>query len=511
MKLYYISTLGLLLFTTGLVNSYITSPLAVPLQRQVEWLNQMTVDICESRPGELTDEMLQKAPQIMRAWSETRKGDMNCALAVESLVKRIIDERQAGNTDAVASTDDYNCLMEGWGRSDTGAAGAERCEQILTMMQEQFEDGDETVQPNLQSFKVALLAWGQSRVNFAPHRAQRLLEWMVGLVLEGGNELALPDADCFDIVLQLWSRSGRPDAPKRTEELLKTMERMYFATGRESLCPRTSSFNAVLLAWAKSGRNESSGRALDILSFMENLAESGTNDAIVPDQASYTTVLNAYQKQPSRVSASIADRILHRVEDLHKKDRISFAPDTIMYNSAMGCCARSNEKGAYKLGRTILDRQISRTLEEDGVRGCKPDVYGFTSVIASCAMERGSRAERKVAFKVAKETFEEIEKFDHRNHVTYGAMLKACSKLLWDSPKCRTRWATEIFNMSVKDGCVGDMVMSRLNDTVSPAVYRTLTKGHNRYKLPSEWTKNVDEKNAYKRKKSAWRGKRAEV
>ena len=46
---------------------------------------------------------------------------------------------------------DYNCVLEGWARS--GAAGDERCKQILRGMQ---EEGDEAVQPDLSSYKPLL-------------------------------------------------------------------------------------------------------------------------------------------------------------------------------------------------------------------------------------------------------------------------------------------------------------------------------------------------------------------
>ena len=54
---------------------------------------EMTTDICQSPPGELTDDMLQRAPDLMHAWSHTKVGGTESALAVESLLVRLLEER----------------------------------------------------------------------------------------------------------------------------------------------------------------------------------------------------------------------------------------------------------------------------------------------------------------------------------------------------------------------------------------------------------------------------------
>ena len=143
------------------------------------------------------------------------------ALHVESLLRRLIAERRAGNTRAAVTVHDYNCLLEGWARSGGGEAAAQRAEQILETMQAQGPA------PNLQSAKACFMAWRNAKVPFAAVRAQRILEWMIRLYQDGVNVNTLPDEDCFDIVLQLWSRSGLDHAPQHAERLLGTMERLF--------------------------------------------------------------------------------------------------------------------------------------------------------------------------------------------------------------------------------------------------------------------------------------------
>jgi len=52
------------------------------------------------------------------------------ALAVEGLLKRMIDERRAGNTEAICSTEDYNTVMKAWSMSGEGSKAAMRVEQV---------------------------------------------------------------------------------------------------------------------------------------------------------------------------------------------------------------------------------------------------------------------------------------------------------------------------------------------------------------------------------------------
>ena len=498
MKFFGLSLLLAALFhsTDGYVNG------GLPRHKQIEWLKKMTIDICESPPGELTHEMLQSTPQLMKGWKSTcTQNGKESALAVESLLKRVIDERRAGNPDAIATTSDYNALLEGWATSGAGAAAAERCEQILVEMQEQYQkDGDIYVQPNLDSFKAVLLAWRQQAGldDYAPHRAQRVLDWMVRLYKDGQNDLAVPDAACFETVLQAWSRSRHQDAPQHTEALLVSMERLYKATHLESLEPSTVCYNAVLSAWAKSNQEGGSERTTSVLKFMED------SPNVEPDMTSYSTVIGALARTNNPEDAKTAETLLKHVEKGFRAGNTDLEVDTLLYNCVIGCFAKLNVNGSYRRARAVLDRQIQ--LNEDGCEQCRPDVYGFTSVLGACAMETKERAK---AFGVAVATFQQLrhhEAYGAPNHVTYGSMLKCCARLLPSADPLRRKWVRKVFRMAVKDGCVGDMVLSRMREAASSQLYRELMDGVDKHNLPLEWTRNVHEKRAERKKR-----RRAEV
>lgn len=488
------------------MQAYITHTGAVPAKKQIPYLQKLTGDICGS--PKLSDEMIKSVPKVIAGWANSKQHTAENAVAVERLIKRLVDESEAGNEKATPTTNDYNLILEGWARSREGEFAAERCEQILTQMQARYEEGDVNVKPNLSSFKVVIMAWKQSQPSYSAVRAQQILEWMVELYREGKNDFALPDSDCFDIVLQSFSRSKLPEAPRRAEKLLGMMESLHRETKSTVLGPRTLSFNAVLSSWQKSTSPEALTRTLDILAFMEKLHMIEKNDRVAPDLITYHIVLGALSRtdgvdqQEVASRADKADAILRSVQKQYKNDSLSFKPDTILFNSAIGLWAKSQKSGSFRKARSLLDRQIY--LYNESFEDCKPDVFGFTSVIASCAAQTGSQDERRKAFNVALATYQQLLSkagdFDEPNHVTYGTMLKACAKLLPKNCSERKRWTQQIFQKCVSKGLVGDMVLSKLREASTGEQYKSLMRGHTPRNIPKEWSQNVNERSEYRRK-----------
>jgi hypothetical protein len=511
--------------------AYITSPHVLPVGRQLKWLKELTTDLVRAEPGALSVQQIAASHDLMYAWSHTAVHTKECALQVESLLKRVIEERRAGNVQADLQTADYNCLLEGWARSGLGEASALRTEQILEAMQEQAATA---AQPNLDSFKACLMAWRFSGVKYAAVRAHRILNWMIRLYETGDNVHALPDADCFDIVLQLWSRSGNEQAPQQTERLLGVMEKLHRSTAvgntntDSKVKPRRSSFNAVLAAWSKSGSAAAPDRVTNIISFMELLAVTTADPSVAPDSASYNIVMNTYARSAATnpVTAAVqADAFVRHVIEVYRQQHANnkteqqLKVDIILFNTAMGLWAKTGQSGSYRKARSILDRQIALAQECGTVM---PDVVGWTSVLSSCAAETGNAEERNKAFQVAVSTYRQMEKLgssssssaeQHKaNHVTYGTMLKACAKLHPIKSLTRRKWVRTIFADAVAAGAVGDMVVSKLREAATPDLYKELMQGHSRKSLPAEWTANVHEQSEYRNKKKGGGGKkRAEV
>jgi hypothetical protein len=76
---------------------------------------------------------------------------------VERLLKRLADERRAGNKKAVDTTVTYNYALARWANSGERGAGAQRAENILMEMQDLYHRGDENIRPNIESFNHVML------------------------------------------------------------------------------------------------------------------------------------------------------------------------------------------------------------------------------------------------------------------------------------------------------------------------------------------------------------------
>jgi len=187
---------------------------------------------------------------------------------------------------------------------------------------------------------------------------------------------------------------------------------------------------------------------------------------------------------------------------------------TLLFNTVMGCWSHSNSEGSYRKTRGILDRQINLFTSLNGKAGsddCRPDVYGYTRVLSSCASETGDEAAKAKAFNVALSTYQQLkvhkDEYGSPNHVTYRTMLKCVAKLPPQDSHKRKKWTKKIFNQAIANGCVGDNVLKGLQEAAtSREEYKELMRG--KQKLPASWTRNVDQKSSYNQKASA---KRAEV
>jgi len=417
------------------------------------------------------------------------------ALAVEGLLKRMIDERRAGNTEAIARTEDYNAVMKSWAMSGEKRAAAIRVEQILMSMQDMYASGDEDVQPNVESFQTAIEAW--TRATDEPNaiiRAQQILDWMTKLYLSSANDLAKPHTSCFYPILKSWAFSGKMEAPIVAEHLIMWMQNMQMKEGIENVGPDTKCFNIVISSWLKSKDIVAEKRIRQVYEYMDKCARLGCTD-IKPDASTYNIVISsiapAVKKYQDMGGARRADRILGRLEKGFLAGDEALRPDTIIYNQVINYWAKTQSyRGHFLNARSVLDRQI--TMYESGVRKCRPDVTGYTSVIAACASTYGSRLARQRSFDLAHTTFMESSKkrYTRPNEVTYGLMFKAVGRLL-PKGKERDRYAKTLFGLCCDDGCMGEMAFNRMKSAVTRDKFVELTKTTSYSNIPMEWKHHV--------------------
>ena len=509
----------------GPSHAYINSGL--PAAKHRAWLEDMTGQILETSVGDLTPEMLEAAPQVMSAWadnpfdaqpsnSSTITNNNAPTMAVERLMKRLVAEQTAtGNADA-ANTYAYNALLHGWARSGEGEYAAQRAEQILIEMQDRYSAGNASVQPNTASFRSVLLAWERASspsssttnknhhhhhhhdATHAAQRAQRILDWMVSLHEADANELAKPTSECFDIVMKAWCQSNHANAPKIAEKLLVRMEQLY-RDGNTEVQPQTRHYNHVLRAWQQSTQKGSARRAEEILEHMNKLS-SIADSPIQPNFDSYNACITAWATSNENCSARKAESLLRKMESAYKVNHSKdVEPDAVMFNlvidawAKVSSHAKTNGRLPYESARKVLDRQIN-LYEQHGAIKCRPDAYGYTSVVKACENMAGrSKRQRDKAFAVAERTFLELCSSDYAapNHVAYGMMLKGCAHLLAPGSKQREQVSRLVFEKACRDGCVGAMVLNRFKEAASSKSYKEVMGDINKNSLPYDWTFRV--------------------
>jgi hypothetical protein len=372
----------------------------------------------------------------------------------------------------------------------------------------------------------------------APQRAQRLLELMIRSYDANCSERStlLPNAECFDTVLKMWSRSNSPTAPHEAELVVAIMDKISRTLNIDELRPKRTSLHHVMTAWvnSKPQRPDNDGddtdsistenaapyRVASILDFMNQRASQLGEADIAPDNKSYNIVLNSFIHQTNaeqlQWAANKAHGYVKQIVSNYKNQTTStlpvVVPDTILFNTAMGLWGKakahytttkaSSKRSihSYRKARQILDYQIDLYDNYNCIQ-CKPDVFGFTTVIGCCSSVKYP-IEQQEAFHVAYQTFNQLRDMSvndslysqvlRPNHITYGAMLKACTRLLpMDSYK-RREVVYDVFTECRNNGHVSDLVLSWLRDaTTSMDDYNNLIQGHTRKTIPYSWSVNV--------------------
>jgi len=515
----------------------------LPPDTHLAMLRKMTSNIHNAPVGSLTEQSLQTMPDLISAWSQTlpfrprrtkqkRKGTLDNIKEAEGLLRRMIDERHAGNQSAELTTGAYNAIIEGWANAatntdaETAKAAAARAEEILvemqrlSMMAESVGDRS-SIEPNTETFRLVLVAWGNAARSckkpadkiFASHRAWDTLAWMVRRYKSNEQRAfahARPDSNCFELVMTTWAQNGHAEAADRVEELLFILDRLYQAELLENsghdddyivlngsvLRPTTRCFDQVLSALAQrsEGNPEAAQRAENILNHMENLADQGVEDA-GPSLATYCASSGAWAKTGGLEGAQKADGILRRIEQRLLRGEDSFQPDCLAYNIVTDSFVKARSKESYKLARKVLDRQMEM-YSKHNVERCKPDVFSFSLVLNGCASAYGSQKERLKAFGVARSTFQDMLSLGVQpNQVTYGIMLKCANKLLQPGSEKRESFVRDIFKRSRRDGLIDPAVINSLRLAASDELFGELLGGNDRSsKIPPEWSFNIAKK-----------------
>ena len=245
------------------------------------WLDQATLDILDTTRipiGQLTNDDVDSISGLMANWAKRKS--THSAIQVETLLKRVVDDHNAGNDSVKVTTRMYTMAIDAWAKTG-GKKAAERASEIHRGMVEAYKQtGDETIKPSTISYNAVINAWSKSGCDKeAAIRAEGILEEMLD---EWRREKAKKQAESNSTdndtkISEVSKEKNNTDATSEKDDDNEIMQDLDEARLDDSIIkPDVVSFTSVIDTWAKSGKKNGAAKAMNLLKRMEQLyAEEG--------------------------------------------------------------------------------------------------------------------------------------------------------------------------------------------------------------------------------------------
>ena len=367
----------------------------------------------ETAPGELEDELV-LLREVMTALPADVGGEESAQMA-ESLLYRLLDEWNlalaADDSEREKkwrpSANDFKLVITAWEKSES----QDTLTHVLSILSDQrglFKTGLMSIQPDRETFQKVFHIMASSRERGIDRRAwgifdslpdyglfpdPEIYESMISLCAKSRQRGAARQAEellreavtkyppqlvkgklsgigvnAINAVITAWAKSGDEDGPKRAEELIVFMDKVDKENGSLGLCsPNVRSFTSLIDAYAQT--NEWDGVCQCEMTFNRLLDQSmDGNEDLEPTVATWTIVISAWarlSKKNFKSAADRSDRLLKRMETLHRDNRISFGPDAITYVSCMNAFVSSKESDGPPRAEAILDEMNEKYLDGD--------------------------------------------------------------------------------------------------------------------------------------------------
>jgi hypothetical protein len=379
------------------------------------WLEQATNRLIETKPGTLNRGKWHELASMLHAWSKHVKDGTNnhmVPMYMERILKRLLDERRAGNEEAKVDIGMYNILLDAWAcaalfpqprstaattpssfsssswassPASTPATGSsrqiasQRAREILVLLQETYEAKEQqqhedananrvaSLQPNEESFRVVFYV--VCKIEGA-QIARRVLAWMEYLSKVGKNVHAKPKRGQYITLLDSYANSRDDNAGQLAEGFLRHMTK----TG---VPPDTTCYNIAIKAWtrAKRGR-ESAEHADQILS-----------DMTAPkDIVTYSSVISAWAASGMKSHAvARAEELLRAIEDTP-----GLEANTVVLNTVMSTWTKSRNPGAVNRTAELLDYMEQQSASASSAKSDptvpKPDLISYNTHIHALSL-----------------------------------------------------------------------------------------------------------------------------
>jgi pentatricopeptide repeat protein len=397
------------------------------------------------RVSEILDQMEQVVPEeilptdynvLMAAYA--RQGN---AIAVENLVKQMVDRYNQGQSKFLPDLVSYNIILDAWAKSDSENSGS-RAEMILDAI-----EATEGVTPDERSYVTAMMAlirsgeegivsrveaiWERAKANGVGHDPYVLVTVLDSYAVgDAGNAADKVDnifklAEEIDLTqhertvicnaaLKVFRESQDEGAFASAEQLFEkmlsdgtvdivsysTMIAIYAnetpgqSTQRKAeellekmkdsgLSCNTAIMNGLINLWIRQG---DMGKATSLLDEMEQAYKEGNHD-LAPNVVSYTAIMNGWAKSKGSASSRMTDETFQRMEAMVKSGNESAEPNFITYVTLIEGMSKSGQPEAAERAERIVRDMYSKS--KNGYSDVKPNVQLISAVI-NCWGKSGS-------------------------------------------------------------------------------------------------------------------------
>ncbi|CAB9509277.1 Pentatricopeptide repeat-containing protein [Seminavis robusta] len=350
-------------------------------QQRRRWLEKTTDSLIQSEPGTLVKGKWHELTSMLYAWSSFTKTDADAPLRMEAILKRLHQERRAGNREAKADIEMYNRLLDAWAcaalfkTQPSAKVASQRAREILVLLQETYEQQqfaqeqddssiimEPSLMPNEESFNLVLHV--VCRVE-GPTIARRLLAFMEYLHRSGKNPLAKPKRTDYVSVLTAYThpkfRVGNAGA------LVEGFLRHMNITG--GVAPDTFCYNLAIKAWSQSKKGREAAEHADrILEEMQ----------APKDIVTYASVISAWSTSGMRAHAvQRAEEVLRQIEN-----EPHLEPNTIVLNAVMSTWVKSRSPGASNRTGELL-----KHMEESSLPSIQPDLITYNTHLHALSLQ----------------------------------------------------------------------------------------------------------------------------
>ena len=358
---------------------------------RLHWLNQATNNLLLSPPGTLVKGKWHQVVSMLKAWRDITSGT-TAPLRMEALVKRLVEEKRAGNREVVLTVQLYNRILDAWACAalqNHSVKASQRAREILVLLQETYEQQQQQqqqqtsndvvvddelllLQPNQESFQIVLHCVCKTEGAII---ARRILAWMEHLYKFNKNAAAKPSKEAMILILDAYANSGEANAGVLAEAFMRHMQITA------DIQPDTLCYNIAIKAYSRSvvgGSRQSAEQADRILSEMKTL----------PDLVTYSTVIAAWAASGMKAHA------VSRVEDiLRAMEQQKIEANTVVLNAVMSTWVKSRNPAAVERTTEILKQMEFSSSSSSSHSACAPDLFSYNTHLHALSMHSHKNSE----------------------------------------------------------------------------------------------------------------------